>query len=129
MFSTHMAFTFHSKFTLKCCLQFVSIWTSLKFFRLVMGQAPPFRTHIVDEISHSCGTFLFRSILCFHCWDSTMPMLQILEDYMELWPLKRYVLNGLVFILPETFTLCPSLVPPKPRKYMKMCAVTMIRLK
>ena len=28
---------FHSKCTLKCCLQVVSIWTSLKFCCLVMG--------------------------------------------------------------------------------------------
>ena len=28
---------FHFKCTLKCRLQFVSIWTSLKFCRLVMG--------------------------------------------------------------------------------------------
>ena len=29
--------TFHFKCTLKCCLQFVSVWTSLKYCRLVMG--------------------------------------------------------------------------------------------
>ena len=38
MFSTtYMVFTFHFKSTLKCRLQFVSIWTGLKFCRLVIG--------------------------------------------------------------------------------------------
>ena len=38
MFSTlYMALIFHFKCTLKRCLQFVSIWTSLKFCRLIMG--------------------------------------------------------------------------------------------
>ena len=32
-----MALIFHYKCTLKCRMQFVSIWTSLKFCRLVMG--------------------------------------------------------------------------------------------
>ena len=32
-----MALIFHFKCTLKCHLQFVSIWTSLKFCRLAMG--------------------------------------------------------------------------------------------
>ena len=32
-----VALIFHFKCTLKCRLQFVSIWTSLKFCRLVMG--------------------------------------------------------------------------------------------
>ena len=36
-FLPYMALIFHFKFTLECCLQFVSIWTSLKFCRLVMG--------------------------------------------------------------------------------------------
>ena len=36
-FLPYMALTFHFKCTLKCRLQFVSIWTSLKFCRLVMG--------------------------------------------------------------------------------------------
>ena len=34
-----MALIFHFKCTLKCHLQFVSIWTSLKFCRLEMGEA------------------------------------------------------------------------------------------
>ena len=33
----HGPLVFHFKSTEKCCLQFVSIWTSLKFYRLVMG--------------------------------------------------------------------------------------------
>ena len=33
----YMALIFYFKCTLKCCLQFVSIWTSLKFHRLVMS--------------------------------------------------------------------------------------------
>ena len=33
----YMVFIFHLKCSLKCCLQFVSIWTSLKFCHLVMG--------------------------------------------------------------------------------------------
>ena len=33
----YVALIFHFKSTLKCCLQFVSIWTSLEFCRLVMG--------------------------------------------------------------------------------------------
>ena len=36
-FLPYMILIFHFKCTLKCCLQFVSIWTSLKFCRLVMG--------------------------------------------------------------------------------------------
>ena len=36
-FLPYMALIFHSKCTLKCRLQLVSIWTSLKFCRLVMG--------------------------------------------------------------------------------------------
>ena len=36
-FPHYMALIFHFKGTLKCCLQFVSIRTSLKFCRLVMG--------------------------------------------------------------------------------------------
>ena len=36
-FLPYMGLIFHFKCTLKCFLQFVSIWTSLKFCRLVMG--------------------------------------------------------------------------------------------
>ena len=36
-FLTYIAFIFHFKCTIKCRLKFVSIWTSLKFCRLVMG--------------------------------------------------------------------------------------------
>ena len=36
-FLPYMALIFHFKCTLKCHLPFVSIWTSLKFCRLVMG--------------------------------------------------------------------------------------------
>ena len=36
----YMALIFHFKCTLKCRLQFVSIWTSLKFCRLVIGLFP-----------------------------------------------------------------------------------------
>ena len=36
-FLPYIAHIFHFKCTLKCRLQFVSIWTSLKFCRLVMG--------------------------------------------------------------------------------------------
>ena len=36
-FLPYMALISHFKCTLKCCLQFVSVWTSLKFCRLVMG--------------------------------------------------------------------------------------------
>ena len=36
-FLPYMALIFHFKYTLKCCLQFVSIWTSLKFCCMVMG--------------------------------------------------------------------------------------------
>ena len=36
-FLPYMALTFHFKCTLKCRLQFASIWTSLKFCRLVIG--------------------------------------------------------------------------------------------
>ena len=35
-FLPYKALTFHFKCTLKCCLQFVSSWTSLKFCCLVM---------------------------------------------------------------------------------------------
>ena len=37
MFSTLCVLIFHFRCTLKCRLQFVSAWTSLKFCRLVMG--------------------------------------------------------------------------------------------
>ena len=33
----YMALVFDFKFTLKCCLQFVPIWTNLKFCHLVIG--------------------------------------------------------------------------------------------
>ena len=36
-FLPYLTFMFHFKCTLKCRLQFVPIWTSLEFFRLVMG--------------------------------------------------------------------------------------------
>ena len=36
-FLPYITLIFHFQCTLKCCLQFLSIWTSLKFFRLVMG--------------------------------------------------------------------------------------------
>ena len=36
-FLPYIAFFFHFKYTLKCRLQFVKIWTSLKFCRLVMS--------------------------------------------------------------------------------------------
>ena len=36
-FLPYMVLIFHFKCTLKCCLQFVSIWTSLQFCRLVTG--------------------------------------------------------------------------------------------
>ena len=36
-FLPYMAHIFHFKHTLKCCLQFASIWTILKFCCLVMG--------------------------------------------------------------------------------------------
>ena len=36
-FLPYMAFILHCECTFKCLLQFVSIWTSLKFCRLVMG--------------------------------------------------------------------------------------------
>ena len=35
-FVTYMVLTFHLKCTVKCCLQFLSIWTSLKFCHLVV---------------------------------------------------------------------------------------------
>ena len=38
-FLSHMAHIIHFKDILICCLQSVFIWTSLKFCRLVMGQA------------------------------------------------------------------------------------------
>ena len=37
-FLPYMVLIFHFKCTLKCRLQFVSIWTTLKFCHLVMGQ-------------------------------------------------------------------------------------------
>ena len=36
-YQPYMAIIFHFKCTLKCRLQFVPIWTSLKFCHLVMG--------------------------------------------------------------------------------------------
>ena len=43
-FLYYMAFIFHIKCALKCRLQFVSICTSLKFCRLVMGQCDALRS-------------------------------------------------------------------------------------
>ena len=42
-FLPYMVLIFHFKCTctLKCCLQFVSVWTSLKFCRLVMSKPFP----------------------------------------------------------------------------------------
>ena len=37
-FPPYVELIFHFKYTLKCRLQFLSIWTSLKFCRLVTGQ-------------------------------------------------------------------------------------------
>ena len=37
-FLTYMALIFHFNCTLSCRLQFVSIWTGLKFCRLVLGK-------------------------------------------------------------------------------------------
>ena len=37
-FLPYMALIFHFKCTLKCYLEFVSIWNSLKFCRLVMAE-------------------------------------------------------------------------------------------
>ena len=37
-FLPYMALIFHFKCTLKCRLQYVSIWINLKFCRLVMGE-------------------------------------------------------------------------------------------
>ena len=37
-FLSYMALTFNSKCILKCRLQFVSIWTSLTFYHLVVGE-------------------------------------------------------------------------------------------
>ena len=39
-FLPYMALIFHFKCTLKCHLQLISVWTSLKFCRLVMGEQP-----------------------------------------------------------------------------------------
>ena len=36
-FLPYMTLHFHFQCTLKCCLQFVSIWTSLTIYRLVLG--------------------------------------------------------------------------------------------
>ena len=36
-FLPYMPLIFHFKHTLKCRLQFVAVWTSLKFCRLVVG--------------------------------------------------------------------------------------------
>ena len=37
-FPSYMALTFHFKCALKCRLQFVSVWTSVKFCRLLKGK-------------------------------------------------------------------------------------------
>ena len=49
-FLPYMVLIFHFKCTFKCRLRFVSIWTSLKFCRLVMGYPYP-------EILISRGNF------------------------------------------------------------------------
>ena len=36
-FLPYWALTFHFKYFLKCCLQFVSVWTSLRYCCMVMG--------------------------------------------------------------------------------------------
>ena len=50
-FLPYMVLIFHFKCTLKCRLQFVSVWTSLKFCRLVMG--------LVKVMEYSCCTCMF----------------------------------------------------------------------
>ena len=54
-FLSYMALIFHSKCTIKCPLQFVSIWTSLKFCRLVIGY--------FDEHYQVLVFFLFHDLL------------------------------------------------------------------
>ena len=57
MFFPYMALIFQFKCTLKCRLQFVSIWTSVKFCRLVMGSA-------CVDCPGWCKSILFADAFC-----------------------------------------------------------------
>ena len=48
-FLSYMVLIFHSTCTLKCCLQFVSVWTSLNFCYLVMGLTLGFAIQSVEN--------------------------------------------------------------------------------
>ena len=62
-FLSYMLLIFHFKCTLKCRLQFVSIWTSLKFCRLVMGY------------NSSCSIQRFyKQILTSYCHWTAVPL-------------------------------------------------------
>ena len=73
-FLHYTALIFHFKCTLKCCLRFVSIWTSLKFCSLVIGLTSNFSfSHSVFKrfVSQGrqkvslCGNWLIKVERCY----------------------------------------------------------------
>ena len=65
-FLPYTALIFHFKCTLKCRLQSVSIWTSLKFCRLVMGLIFSARILQILLFSTKCKALSSRSIVASH---------------------------------------------------------------
>ena len=54
-FLPNMALIFHFKCTLKCRLQFVSIWTILKFYRLVICLSRDFELKDYNYLEFQIG--------------------------------------------------------------------------
>ena len=89
-FLPHMALIFHFKCTLKCHLLFVSIWTSLKFYRLVMGYMLPSKLSIIKV-----------RLIFYHLWNP-IPL--------KLFLLLRYLIKGSRKILWQLQTRLDSFV-------------------
>ena len=62
-FLPYMAFIFHFKCTLKCRLQMLSSWTSLKLCRRVMGQKLPEILCILSIFLYRNGTSMISLII------------------------------------------------------------------
>ena len=60
MFLPYMALILHFKCTLKCFLQFVSDWTSLKFCLLVICEESSCQTVVHESVSHMIVMFCFQ---------------------------------------------------------------------
>ena len=86
-FLAYRALIFHFKCTLKCCLQFVSIWTSLKFCHLVMGYraASVFQTCNKQFLLFS-PCFLSYKALIFHFKCTLKYRLQ----FVSIWTILKF---------------------------------------